>query len=130
VTAPLLGATYRAPPAELEPPDFSLTLVGRTGRFKTELTTLAQQHFGPPFGRKALPAQWTATANDIEKVAFEATDAVVVVDDFAPSGTSLNDSKLHEMAARVFRGSATTAPAGAWRRTAACAPTIRPGASS
>src|SRR5262249_28583364 len=117
VMAPLLGATYRAPLAELEPPDFSLMLVGRTGRFKTELTALAQQHYGPAFGRKALPAQWTATPNYIEKVAFEAKDAVVVVDVFAPSGTSLNVSKLHETAARVFRGIGT--PGARGRRAAA-----------
>jgi hypothetical protein len=104
VMAPLLGAAYRAPLAELEPPDLSVMVVGQTGRFKTELTTLAQQHFGPTFGRKALPAQWSATANYVEKVAFEAKDAVVVVDDFAPSGSSLNVLKMHEAAARVFRG--------------------------
>lgn len=104
VMVPLLGATYRAPLAELEPPDLSVMATGKTGRFKTELTTLCQQHFGATFGRKALPAQWSATANYVEKVIFEAKDAVVVVDDFAPGGSSLNVMKMHETAARVFRG--------------------------
>src|SRR5262249_54638116 len=46
VMAALLGAVYRAPLAEAQRCDFSLFLEGPSGAQKSELTALAQRHFG------------------------------------------------------------------------------------
>jgi hypothetical protein len=103
ITAPVLGAVYRAPLAEPSPVDFSLHLTGPTGAFKTELAALAQAHFGPAFNGRRLPASWADTANMLEKKAFLAKDGVLVVDDFAPAGTTADIQRLHREADRLFR---------------------------
>jgi hypothetical protein len=79
-------------------------LVGPTGVFKSELAALAMQHFGTGFDRLHLPANWTATANYLEKVAIDFKDALLVVDDFAPSGTQHDIARQHTTAERAFRG--------------------------
>jgi hypothetical protein len=93
LTAPLLGAVYRAPLAEAALIDFSVHLTGPTGVFKSELAAVAQAHFGVAF--RCLPASWADTANMLEKKAFLAKDAVLVVDDFAPTGTTADIQRLH-----------------------------------
>ena len=95
ITAPVLGAVYRAPLAEPSPVDFALHLTGPTGAFKTELAALAQAHFGAAFHGRRLPASWADTANMLEKKSFLAKDAVLVVDDFAPTGTTADIQRLH-----------------------------------
>jgi Toprim domain len=103
IIAPVLGAVYRAPLAEPSSVDFSLHLTGPTGAFKTELAALAQAHFGAAFNGRRLPASWADTANMLEKKAFLAKDAVLVVDDFAPAGTTADLQRLHREADRLFR---------------------------
>ena len=56
--------------AEALPVDLSLFLAGATGCQKTELTAIAQAHWGPAFHGKHLPGNWDATANALEKLAF------------------------------------------------------------
>ena len=85
------------------PIDFSVHLTGPTGAFKTELAALAQAHFGAAFNGRRLPASWADTANMLEKKAFLAKDAVLVVDDFAPTGTTADVQRLHREADRLFR---------------------------
>ena len=104
VTAPLLGAVYRAPLGEAAYIDFSVHLTGPTGVFKSELAAVAQAHFGAGFNSRRLPASWADTANMLEKKAFLAKDAVLVVDDFAPAGTTADVQRLHREADRLFRG--------------------------
>jgi hypothetical protein len=104
VMVPLLAAVYRAPLAEIEPVDVSVFVVGPSGTFKTETSALAQQHYGAGFDRKHLPAEWSSTANALERVLFEAKDAIGVIDDYAPAGTTLGMQKLQETAGRVLRG--------------------------
>jgi hypothetical protein len=104
ITVPLLGAVYRALLYGILPADVSLFLVGPTGVFKSELAASAMQHFGTGFDRLHLPANWTATANYLEKVAFDFKDALLVVDDFAPSGTQHDIARQHTTAERAFRG--------------------------
>jgi len=99
VSLPLLAAAYRAP---LGGVDFSLFLSGRTGTFKTALASLCQQHFGAAMDASHLPANFASTANALEELAFFAKDALLVVDDFAPTG-GLGDGGLHAVAERLFR---------------------------
>jgi hypothetical protein len=104
VSIPLLAATYRAPLAEALPVDVSIFLAGQTGTFKSELTALAQAHYGAGFTRLTLPAQWTSTGNALERLAFAAKDCLLVIDDFAPHGSAVEVARLHATAERVFRG--------------------------
>lgn len=101
LTAPLLAAAYMPPVAC---PDFGFHLVGPSGAFKSELAALAQQHYGAGLDRRHLPAGWSSTGNALEGLAFAAKDALLVVDDFAPTGTSTDVQRLHREADRLFRG--------------------------
>ncbi|MBM4287115.1 MAG: hypothetical protein FJ135_03010 [Deltaproteobacteria bacterium] len=112
ITAPLLAATYRAPLGECIALDLSLFFSGQTGSQKTELTVLGQAHFGADFNRSNLPDSWASTANALEKLAFLAKDAVLIVDDFCPRGGPADVSRLHAAADRVFRGAANRAGRG------------------
>ena len=103
VAYPLLQAVYRAPLSEALPVDLSLFLTGATGCQKTELTAIAQAHWGPAFHGKHLPGNWDATANALEKGAFLVKDAIFVVDDFAPAGTIADMQRLHHEADRLLR---------------------------
>jgi hypothetical protein len=103
VMASVLGATYRAPLASLLPADVSGWLMGRTGTFKSELSTLAMQHYGAAFDRLHLPAQWTSTENALERTLFDFKDALCVIDDFAPGGTVHDIARMHKVAERVLR---------------------------
>jgi len=106
ITAPLLAAAYRAP---LGAADFALHITGETGAMKTTLAALAQQHFGCTMDAAGLPAHWSSTANALEEVAFAAKDAVLVVDDFAPSGSAQDVQRLHREADRLFRAAGNQA---------------------
>ena len=72
VTVPTLGAVWRS---ILGTVDFSLFVHGATGRFKTALAALIQQHFGAEFSARHLPGSWASTANFNESLAFIAKDA-------------------------------------------------------
>lgn len=101
ITVPLLGATYRA---AIGGADYSLFLSGRTGTFKTQLAALAQQHFGRAMDGLHLPGGWKDTGNAAEGLAFHAKDALMVIDDFCPVGSSADVQRYHATADRVFRG--------------------------
>ena len=126
ITAPVLGAVYRAPLAEPSPVDFALHLTGPTGAFKTELAALAQAHFGAAFHGRRLPASWADTANMLEKKSFLAKDAVLVVDDFAPTGTTADIQRLHREADRLFRAAGNRSGRARMRADGGSRPTYYP----
>ena len=84
--------------------DFGVHLAGATGVFKSELAALIQQHYGPSLDARHLPGSWQSTDNALEGLLFSGKDMVVVVDDFAPCGSSIEVSRWHKRADRVFRG--------------------------
>src|SRR5262249_42565528 len=100
ITAPLLGAVYRA---VLGGVDFSVFLIGASGLGKSELSALMQQHFGPRMDRLKLPGNWSSTANALESLAFAAKDALLAVDDFKPGGSRSEIDGLHGKAERLLR---------------------------
>jgi hypothetical protein len=100
ISFPLLAATCRAVFGEA---DFALHLAGETGAFKSEVAALHQQHFGAGMNRLNLPAAWSSTGNALEVLAFHAKDTLIVIDDFAPQGSSADVSRYHAAADRVFR---------------------------
>jgi hypothetical protein len=99
ISIPLLAGVYRA---ALGSVDFSMFVVGKTGVFKTALAALCQQHFGATMDAHHLPSSFASTASALEEPAFCAKDAVLVVDDFAPTGR-YRDSELQNVAERLFR---------------------------
>jgi len=100
ITVPLLSATYRAP---LGNTGFSIYESGKTGQGKTALAALAQQHYGAEMDAEHLPSAWSSTGNSLEAIAFQAKDALLVVDDFAPSGDKYPTDRLQREAERFLR---------------------------
>lgn len=100
IVLPLLAGLYRA---VLGSSDFGLHLAGPTGVFKSELAALVQQHFGPGLDARHFPGSWSSTGNALEATAFAAKDAILVVDDFAPNGTTSDVQRFHREADRLLR---------------------------
>src|SRR5215218_906 len=99
IVVPLLAGNFRA---ALGDSDFSLHLSGPTGEGKSELAALLQQHFGPKLDARHLTS-WESTENAIEGQAFQAKDQLMVLDDFAPTGSSNDVQRWHRKADRVLR---------------------------
>lgn len=97
---PMFCGVWRA---VLGPVDFALHVSGGTGRGKSEHAALLQQHFGAGMTRANLPLSWSSTANALEGTAFGAADALLTVDDFAPSGGVHDVTALHRVAERLIR---------------------------
>jgi hypothetical protein len=100
ISIPLVAAIYRAPFGKA---DFSVFVSGKTGVFKTAIAAIAQQHFGAGLDAGHLPGHFASTANALESLAFQAKDALLIVDDFAPTGR-YGDDRLEGVAERLFRG--------------------------
>jgi len=100
ITFTLFAAIWRA---ALGNTDFSLHLAGATGVFKTEVAGLIQSFFGTGFNARSLPGTWSSTENALEELCFLAKDAIIVVDDFAPTGSSHEVYRYHKKADRVIR---------------------------
>ena len=107
VTVPTLGAVWRS---ILGAADFSVFVYGATGRFKTALASLLQQHFGAGFAAHRLPGSWASTANFNEVLAFIAKDALLVIDDFRPGAAERR--RLEGEADRLLRAAANGAGRG------------------
>jgi len=104
LVAPIFAAIYRAPLGPALPLDFSIFEFGRTGAFKSELAAIAQAHYGKEMDARNLPANWSSTPNFLERQAFLAKDALLVVDDFSPRGSTYEIQTLHSKTERVLRG--------------------------
>ncbi len=115
ITFPLLAAIFRAPLGGVVPVDLSVFVAGPTGAYKTELTAVMQAYYGPAFNGRHLPGNWTTTKNALEKQAFAAKDAVFVVDDFAPTGTSYDVARLHHAADGLLRAQGNRSGRGRMR---------------
>lgn len=97
---PMLMATYRAC---VRPTDFAVHLAGRTGTFKSELTSLFQSHYGEEMDARHLPASWSSTPNALEHLAYRAKDAIMALDDFVPTGTAWQVRQLQKNADQIIR---------------------------
>lgn len=102
IGAAILAAVARAPLGECHPIDFVLFIHGLTGSKKSELASLALAFYGE-FDSRHLPANWSDTDADMEAKAFQAKDAIFVVDDFKPSVNQAEAAKLHSKAERFIR---------------------------
>jgi hypothetical protein len=105
---PMLAAVYRALLGET---DFGLHLSGPTGEGKSEIAALCQQHHGAGLDARNL-SSWESTENAIEGQAFQAKDQTMVLDDFAPTGSSYDVQRWHKKADRVLRAKGNAAGRG------------------
>jgi len=100
VTWVLLLATIRA---SIGDNNFAVHLAGRTGTFKSEIASLFQSFYGPDMNANHLPCSWNSTANALEALCFRTKDALVVIDDFVPQGTTYNIKALQQKADNIIR---------------------------
>lgn len=102
VACPLFAAIYRAP---LQRADFSLLLIGQSGSGKSSVAALAQAHYGKAMAdRTSLPADWSSTANALEFMAFQAADALLVIDEGeAAQGSPAARAELENKIGRILR---------------------------
>lgn len=100
ISWPLFAATYRA---AIGLADFAIHIAGRTGTFKSELTSLFQSHYGDAMDARHLPASWSSTANALEHLAYRAKDAIIAIDDFVPVGTTWQIRQLQKSADQIIR---------------------------
>lgn len=113
VTVPLLAAVYRAPlPLS---PECAVWGYGESGTFKSEMTALAQQHFGAGMHVKNLPGNWTSSGNDLEVTAYMLDGVLFVVDDYSPDATKVDAARRAAAADRLIRGSANHSGRGRLR---------------
>ncbi len=64
---------------------------------------LGQQHYGSAMNARNLPGSWSSTGNSLEILAHSAKDALLVVDDFAPGGSTADVQRYHREADRLLR---------------------------
>lgn len=101
VTWPLWAAIF-AP--VMGPVNFAIHVTGKSGTYKSEIASLLQSHYGAGMDARHLPASWSSTANALEAQAFFAANALMVVDDFVPIGTSYQVKMYQTNADRLIRG--------------------------
>lgn len=67
LTVCVFGSAWRAPLGDSQ---LAVWVTGATGAGKSEVTALAQQHFGAGFTAQRLPAAWSGTGNSINELAY------------------------------------------------------------
>ena len=122
VMAALMASAFRAP---LGTSDITLALYGPTGRGKTELSAILQQHYGAGMDARHLPLSWEHTANTIEHVLSVAKDVLAVVDEYVPGGNQGENAKLQAKAERVIRAQGNASGRGRMRADTSLRP-VRP----
>jgi len=101
ITYPLLASVYRVILGQC---DYGVHLAGESGAGKSELAALCQMHFGSTMDARHLPCSWISTGNALEAMAFGAKDALIVIDDFIPTGRATDIQRQQRDADRIFRG--------------------------
>ena len=108
-TLPIYASIWRA---LLGDSDFSVHATGLTGTYKTSVSALAMQHFGAGFDARHVPGAWSSTANANAALQFVLKDALFLIDDFVPKGSSSDVERQHRDADRIFRGQGNTSGRG------------------
>jgi hypothetical protein len=99
----LLGGVMRSTLCHFLPATCSIYLQGTTGTFKSAFAGVLQGFWGTKFDGAHLPANWSSTGNALEKTAFLAKDALLIVDDFVARGTRQEVARTHANAERLLR---------------------------
>ena len=100
-SVPLYAAIWRAPLG-----DSAMTVFasGSTGLFKTATVKLAQQHYGKDFEDEQNILHFdNGTALGFKESLFVAKDALCLIDEFVPSGSTNEQQRTHAMGEQVIR---------------------------
>jgi hypothetical protein len=119
VTIPLYGCIFRS---ALGRADFAVQVTGPSGAGKSSLVALVLGHWGPEWSWDNLPTTWKSTSNYNAALAFLVKDAVLGVDDFAPTGDQGGSTRQHQEADNLLRGQANRAGRGRLRSDASLRP--------
>jgi len=99
ISIPLFSAIYRAPLGDAAMTAHSS---GTTGLRKTAVKLVAQKHYGKNFDESSVP-HWDSTSGFLKESLFIAKDAVLLVDDFVPTGGGRDIRNAHKGADDVIR---------------------------
>lgn len=103
ISAPLWATMYLGPLSELITPAFVVSVEGGSGSLKSSYSAVMLNHFGKKFHEYAMPADWLATANSLEKLAFHAKDIPLIIDDFRPTTSATEGKTLMDSVSRIVR---------------------------
>lgn len=100
LSVPLYAAIWRAPLGDAA---MNLFLSGPTGIFKTAIAKLVQQHYGKDFEDEENILHYDSTANGLRESLFAAKDALCLIDEFVPTGSTSAQLKTHAIGEQVLR---------------------------
>jgi hypothetical protein len=100
LSVPLYAAIWRAPLGDAA---MNLFLSGPTGIFKTAIAKLAQQHYGKAFEDEENILHYDSTAYGLRESLFAAKDALCLIDEFVPTGSTSAQLKTHAIGEQVLR---------------------------
>jgi len=103
ILLPIWAAMYMSPLTIFAEPCFTLFVAGLSGTYKSGITALALNHFGPDFNYNRFPASWNFTENKLEKMLFIAKDLPLAIDDWAPGANAQKAKELESKAERIIR---------------------------
>lgn len=100
IMIPLIAITYLSPLFSILQEEgilvnFVLLIVGKTGTYKSSISSLLLNHFGK-FALNEFPLSFRSTFAGLEKVAFAAKDVMLVVDDYKPETLETDQEKIME----------------------------------
>lgn len=105
-TFPILGSIFRS---VLGDAGYTLWVSGRPTVGKTALTLVALQHFGAGFTGRTVPEDWCSTVTALMTASFMIKDACLMIDDYAPQGSSRENenqrAKVHKLVRAQGNGS-------------------------
>ncbi len=112
IAYPLFALTYLAPLTTLldQQPNFSMFLYGKTGHYKSSISTLALSHYGK-FNISELP-NFSDTANSIERRMSDLKDSLMILDDYHPSANRFESQGKESILQRILRAIGNRASRG------------------
>lgn len=86
-------------------PNFLLYLYGKTGSYKTTISTLALSHFGKynQFLQGHGSCSFEDTINSIEKRSFDLKDTLMLIDDYCPTRNQQMSKQMYQTLHRIVR---------------------------
>jgi len=103
VSMPIWAAMYLGPLSEIIAPVFTVNVEGGSGSLKSSYSAVMLNHYGAKFHEYAMPADWLATPNTLEKLCFHAKDIALIIDDYRPSADANENKKLSAAVSHIVR---------------------------